>query len=179
LYELQLQLLSSYQAAPLEELSFKYLHVYQEPKGEHKYVGGYDRIVGHVMNQLKEKHEKKVKVKLLHEVNKIARLEKGKVTISGKKIQEKEEKFEEQFDIVIVSVPLGVLKSDLIEFVPALPEKKVTAIKRMGMGVANKVILQFKSSFWREVETRPAEWINYSSDKPGVCPFFYECSILL
>ncbi len=42
----------------------------------------------------------------------------------------------------------------------------------MGMGVANKVVLEFRTSFWREIEARPTEWINYASNQIGECPFF-------
>jgi monoamine oxidase len=49
---------------------------------------------------------------------------------------------------VIVTVPLGVLKSGAIRFVPELPEAKRAAIARLGMGLLNKVALRFRESFW-------------------------------
>ena len=45
-------------------------------------------------------------------------------------------------DAVLVTVPLGVLKKGSIQFQPALPEAKQAAIKRLGMGVMNKVRTQ-------------------------------------
>lgn len=42
-------------------------------------------------------------------------------------------------DAVVVTVPLGVLKKDSIKFEPALPERKLQAIRRLGFGVLNKV----------------------------------------
>lgn len=42
-------------------------------------------------------------------------------------------------DAVVVTVPLGVLKRNIISFVPPLPERKVEAIKRVNFGVLNKV----------------------------------------
>lgn len=42
-------------------------------------------------------------------------------------------------DQVIVAVPLSVLKKDVIEFSPLLPEKKQEAIKTLGEGLLEKV----------------------------------------
>jgi lysine-specific histone demethylase 1 len=42
-------------------------------------------------------------------------------------------------DIVLVTVPLGILKKDRLKFDPPLPEWKQSAIHRMGYGVLNKV----------------------------------------
>lgn len=42
-------------------------------------------------------------------------------------------------DAVIVSVPIGVLKTGAIEFAPSLPAWKQTAISRIGMGKLSKV----------------------------------------
>ncbi|QKJ18279.1 flavin monoamine oxidase family protein [Microbacterium hominis] len=58
----------------------------------------------------------------------------------------------EQFDAgsVIVTVPLGVLKARAIEFDPELPAVVSGPIDRVGMGVFNKVFLQFPEKFWPE-----------------------------
>lgn len=45
-------------------------------------------------------------------------------------------------DAVVVTVPLGVLKKDDIKFEPALPERKLQAIRRLGFGVLNKASRQ-------------------------------------
>jgi polyamine oxidase len=42
-------------------------------------------------------------------------------------------------DGVIVSVPIGVLKANAIQFDPELPQWKQAAIARIGMGKLNKV----------------------------------------
>lgn len=49
---------------------------------------------------------------------------------------------------VVVTVPLGVLKSGAIQFVPALPPEVADPIERLGMGVFVKVFLQFPQRFW-------------------------------
>jgi len=53
-----------------------------------------------------------------------------------------------QAGAVVVTVPLGVLKADSIQFSPALPEPKSTAIARLGMGALSKTCLRFESQFW-------------------------------
>ncbi|KAK6505423.1 hypothetical protein TWF481_007326 [Arthrobotrys musiformis] len=52
-------------------------------------------------------------------------------------------------DKVIVTLPLGVLKrDDGVDFVPPLPRDKRDAIKRLGFGLLNKVILVYEEAFW-------------------------------
>lgn len=51
-------------------------------------------------------------------------------------------------DKVVVTTPLGVLKSGNMRFKPSLPEWKSGAISRLGFGLLNKVVLVFSSVFW-------------------------------
>ncbi|RZC26486.1 putative polyamine oxidase 4 isoform B [Glycine soja] len=55
-------------------------------------------------------------------------------------------------DAVIVTVPIGILKANLIEFTPKLPDWKASAINDIGMGNENKIALRFDSVFWPNVE---------------------------
>ena len=48
----------------------------------------------------------------------------------------------------IVTVPLGVLKANTIQFQPALPLSKQTAIQNVGFGTVAKVVLMFDTVFW-------------------------------
>jgi len=50
----------------------------------------------------------------------------------------------------IVTVPLGVLKAGSIAFEPSLPDGVADPIARLGMGVFNKIFLQFPERFWEE-----------------------------
>lgn len=50
----------------------------------------------------------------------------------------------------VVTVPLGVLKAGAIAFEPALPAEIADPIARLGMGVFNKIFLQFPERFWEE-----------------------------
>jgi len=49
----------------------------------------------------------------------------------------------------IVTVPLGVLKTGAIRFDPALPAPVSDLVDRIGMGVFDKVFLQFPERFWQ------------------------------
>lgn len=62
-------------------------------------------------------------------------------------------------DAVLCTLPLGVLKSSVqtdsnseqnayVEFSPPLPENKAQAIKRLGYGNLNKVVMVFDQVFW-------------------------------
>jgi monoamine oxidase len=71
---------------------------------------------------------------------------------------------------VVVTLPLGVLKSGQIEFVPPLPPPVQTALGRLGMGVLDKVVLGWHTPQWPDQHlfgrlTQPAtdpwvEWLN-------------------
>ncbi len=49
---------------------------------------------------------------------------------------------------IIVTLPLGVLKSGSVVFTPDLPSEKSDAIRRLGVGCFNKVFLTFEKVWW-------------------------------
>jgi polyamine oxidase len=51
-------------------------------------------------------------------------------------------------DVVIVTVPLGVLQAGRPRFSPPLPADKQAAIGRLGMGALSKTIVEFDDAFW-------------------------------
>ncbi|XP_027329810.1 lysine-specific histone demethylase 1 homolog 3 isoform X2 [Abrus precatorius] len=51
-------------------------------------------------------------------------------------------------DAVLITVPLGCLKAETIQFSPPLPQWKCSSVQRLGFGVLNKVVLEFPSVFW-------------------------------
>ncbi|CAF2975572.1 unnamed protein product [Rotaria sp. Silwood2] len=51
---------------------------------------------------------------------------------------------------VLLTIPLGCLKSNSIVFSPSLPIWKEEAIHKMGFSLLNKVYLQFSEIFWDE-----------------------------
>jgi monoamine oxidase len=50
---------------------------------------------------------------------------------------------------VVVTVPLGVLKGNVLQFSPELPPDRLAAIERLGFGRYEKVALRFDEPFWR------------------------------
>ena len=80
---------------------------------------------------------------------------------------------------VIVTVPLGVLKSGAIRFDPPLPESHRRAIDAIGFGRFEKLVLRFDTAFWDDVDQiqvagRPGEpftgWYNLNrvTGKPAL-----------
>lgn len=66
-------------------------------------------------------------------------------------------------DHVVVTVPLGVLKSGSIVFDPPLSPPKQRAIDQLGMGLLNKHWLRFDHIFW----PRDYDWHEFLSEKKG------------
>ena len=77
-------------------------------------------------------------------------------------------------DSVIVTVPLGVLKAESINFDPPLPEWKHESIKRLGFGALNKIVLEFPSVFWDEnVDFFGAVQSELTESNRGWCFMFW------
>ncbi|GBG75206.1 hypothetical protein CBR_g19719 [Chara braunii] len=53
-------------------------------------------------------------------------------------------------DMVLCTIPLGVLKKRSIKFDPELPQRKLEAINKLGFGLLNKVVMLFPYTFWDE-----------------------------
>jgi monoamine oxidase len=51
-------------------------------------------------------------------------------------------------DAIIVTVSVGVLKAEIIDFIPDLPAAKLDAIDTIGMGKGMKISLRFSSQIW-------------------------------
>ena len=70
-------------------------------------------------------------------------------------------------DAAIITVPIGVLKANKIQFEPRLPEWKMSAISDMGVGNENKVALRFDTVFWPNVEV-----LGVVAPTTGACGYF-------
>lgn len=57
---------------------------------------------------------------------------------------------------VLVTLPLGVLKSGSVAFAAGLPAAKTAAIRGLGVGVLNKCYLRFPETFWADTD-----WLGY------------------
>ncbi len=62
-------------------------------------------------------------------------------------------------DYVVITVPLGVLKANAIQFSPSLPSVKQTAIQKIGMNCVNKFLLTWNTAFWDDVQ-----YISYTPE---------------
>jgi monoamine oxidase len=72
----------------------------------------------------------------------------------------------------IVTVPLGVLKAEKIQFEPPLSETRRAAIQRLDLGNLEKVILRFEEPFWRK--GKGTSNLAYIGDPPGEFPVFLD-----
>lgn len=77
-----------------------------------------------------------------------------------------------QADMVLCTVPLGVLKKRTIKFEPELPRRKLAAIERLGFGLLNKVALVFPHVFWGE-DLDTFGCLSENSHKRGEFFLFY------
>ena len=83
----------------------------------------------------------------------------------------------ERADVVVVTVPLGVLQAGAIRFTPGLPASKTLAIESLGSGLLNKCVLRFDHARWPagiEIFNRLsadsgqwAEWVNMAAYGAG------------
>jgi monoamine oxidase len=69
-----------------------------------------------------------------------------------------------QADHVVVTVPLGVLKSGDIAFEPPLAPARRAAIETLGMGLLNKCWLRFDRITWPS----DVDWIEWLGPKDGI-----------
>lgn len=73
-----------------------------------------------------------------------------------------------QADYVLITVPLGVLKNNIISFTPSLPVDKLQAISKLKMSSVNKFLLVFPSIFWDNT----LQYIGYTPDTKGKFNYF-------
>ena len=116
------------------------------------FPGGYGQIVDLLAQDLE--------IKLNQIVTKISYSNQG-VTVTTNQGTFSAEK-------VVITLPLGVLKKGVVEFSPPLPASKINTINQLGMGVLNKLYLQFPEVFWDKkahllgyVTTNKGEWAEW------------------
>lgn len=132
-----MELLAGDTGANLEDLSF--LGLVDElgggfAGGDHLIEGGYNALISLIA--------KEVTIDLNSPVEKI------EYSTNSVKVITKHKNLEASH--VIVTVPLGILKAGAIAFNPPLPLAKQTAIKNLGFGSYEKVILVYEKRFWQD-----------------------------
>ena len=120
-------------AADYRDLSLKYWDEDEEFSGDDLLLGeGYGNLIAEM--------SKGINIKFNQTVTQINYSGSG-VTVSGPW-------GELEADKAIVTVPLGVLQQNSIQFNPPLPESKKESINKLQMGVLNKIVLTFKKAIW-------------------------------
>ncbi len=71
-------------------------------------------------------------------------------------------------DYVLVTVPLGVLKQNVIAFSPGLPAATQNAINKVDMGSVNKFLLVWDTIFWND----DLQYIGYTPETRGKFNYF-------
>jgi len=140
-------------AADSEELSLFYFDDSEEFSGDDKvFPEGYDQLI----DGLADGQD----IRLNQVVQKISYGDEG-VTV-------RTNQGELSADMVLVTVPLGVLKAGSITFDPPLPAEKTAAIGALGMGILNKAYLRFTEPFWDvdvdaigHISTKKGEWAEF------------------
>lgn len=120
-------------AANYEDLSLRFWDEDEEFEGQDLIL---EKGYGNLINRLAEG----LNIQYNHKVNSIDHTDNG-ITVKGSWGKIKTDK-------VIVTVPLGVLKKNTIQFTPKLPGNKLESIRRLNMGVLNKIVITFRQAFW-------------------------------
>lgn len=129
-------LLSTYvtfDTGDLDKLSSTLYNEGEEFDGEERIAtNGYDTIPNYLANGLNIQLNQRV----------------SKIDYSGTRTKITHNGNVTEADYVLVTVPLGVLKANFIQFTPALPNAKQTAIQKVGMNCVNKFLLTWNTKFW-------------------------------
>lgn len=117
----------------LDKVSSLYYNEGEEFGGEERIsTSGYDTIPNHLADGLDIQLNQRV----------------SKINYSGSKVIITHNGTLSEADYVLVTVPLGVLKNNSIQFEPALPASKQNAIQKVGMNCVNKFLLTWDTAFW-------------------------------
>ena len=158
LVALQRWVLESNLAAPLEEVGFAALLDESDTSPATALLPEDDRFVTGGMDQLTNLLALDLDIRLGDPVRRIE-WRRGQVRVDTTR-----HSFEA--DAAVVTIPVGLLANDAIEFVPALPAEKKAAAKRLPMGLLNKAFVLFPRPFW----DTSVDFLTFHSSPP---PLFY------
>ncbi len=114
-------------------------------------VNGYDTIAQYLAKGLNVQLQQRV----------------TQIDYSGDKVKVTHNGAVSEADYVVVTVPLGVLKQNKIQFSPALPASKQTAIQKIGMNCVNKFLLVWEQAFWDD-----EQYISYTPEAKDKFNYF-------
>jgi polyamine oxidase len=72
-------------------------------------------------------------------------------------------------DLAVVTLPVGVLRAENVEFTPPLPGDKADALGGLGSGLLDKLWLSFDDVFW-DPDADVINWVD--PENPGLWPFW-------
>lgn len=123
-------------AGPVDDMSLRWFYEDEDFGSDHyAMTGGYKTLVDHLAQPLD--------IRLNQVVDHIEYTATGVTVYAGAN--------QYTGSHVILTVPLGVLKSGAISFTPPLSLRKLGAIDRMKMGNLEKVVLRFDEKTWNDV----------------------------
>lgn len=114
-------------------------------------VNGYDQLVDHLAQGLN--------IRTRAEVTSVEKASDGKFAIRVRGADSPV-----IADLVLVTIPLGVLKANKVAFSPPLPKDKTNAISVLGMATLNKVIVRFEDRFWDPSLTKCLYSVRHGDD---------------
>jgi len=138
--------------------------------------GGPEVVFPEGYNQITDKLAEKLDIRMNHIVSSVDYSSKH-VLVTGINSKSGDNKpFSFQSRYVISTLPLGVLKDSVlkstpildnktgtVKFIPDLPDEKIKSIEKMGMGVMNKLYLEFEEPFWYD-----KQWLSLMHDEDEV-----------
>lgn len=122
--------------------------------------GGDDRIITNGYDMIAEYLAQDIDVQLNTQVSAI--------DYSGSTIQITTSQGEITADYVMCCVPLGVLKKDIIAFMPSLTAEISNAVQKLKMGAINKFLCVWETPFWNE----DIQYIGYTPETKGKFNYF-------
>jgi hypothetical protein len=149
---------SGYYGGEMTSLSSKYMGFLHETGGDMLVLNGYMTAINYLA--------KNVDIKTNCQVRKII-YNKEDAKNSNRCVTLATSLGDMTCDHVVVTVPLGCLKHNAVEFEPALPARKQQAINRLGAGLLDKVVLRFKKRFWE----KDLRWLQVVPDSIGFTSF--------
>ncbi|KEF59487.1 uncharacterized protein A1O9_04331 [Exophiala aquamarina CBS 119918] len=127
----------------LEQASSKHLAYFAIERNLYM-KGGYDTIVNWTASNLRDQNI----IRLGHVVNNIEWTEDGNKQCVVRTSTQDGKSPSFVADGIVCTLPLGVLKHNLVEFSPSLPEDLSLGLKKVSYGALGKIFVEFESVFW-------------------------------
>jgi monoamine oxidase len=118
--------------------------------GLFRVVGGYDQLTNFLANRIGHKS-----IHLSTPVTEIAwSAGHVKILAAGREFEAKS---------AIITLPLGVLASDAVKFIPDISEKRA-AISKLRMGAVTKILLRFAEAFWEDSMDKDVNFMHAAEE---------------